>query len=412
MEVVMYKRRVRQYLLISLFLIFTILCFGCSRPQLQESQQSLFDDFINDIFVEEVQSDTLSLNYALARPEAFGIVPHETTLGEYSINHMKEELISTEQYLSSLQRFDYNELTTEGQLTYNILKQYLEQELQLGDYLYYLETLGPTTGLQAQLPILLAEYNFYDKEDIDRYLELLVCVKDYFEDVAEFEREKSKQGLFMTDAVADGIIEQCEAFIANAEQNFLIEYFNEKIDSFPGLSDEERAAYKKENRQHILEYVVPSYEILIDVLKELKGTGLNEAGLYYYSEGQAYYELLTRIKTGSDKSMKELIDMLDAAIGDSILEITKQTLSDPTIFDKFESFTSFPLTDPATILEDLKVQILEDFPEPVDVNCEIKYVHESLSEYLSPALYLIPAIDNYTENNIYKIGRASCRERV
>ena len=400
----MYKRRVRQYLLISLFLIFTILCFGCSRPQLQESQQSLFDDFINDIFVEEVQSDTLSLNYALARPEAFGIVPPETTLGEYSINHMKEELISTEQYLSSLQRFDYNELTTEGQLTYDILKQYLEQELQLGDYLYYLETLGPTTGLQAQLPILLAEYNFYDKEDIDRYLELLVCVKDYFEDVAEFEREKSKQGLFMTDAVADGIIEQCEAFIANAEQNFLIEYFNEKIDSFPGLSDEERAAYKKENRQHILEYVVPSYEILIDVLKELKGTGLNEAGLYYYPEGQAYYELLTRIKTGSDKSMKELIDMLDAAIGDSILEITKQTLSDPKIFDKFESFTSFPLTDPATILEDLKVQILEDFPEPVDVNCEIKYVHESLSEYLSPALYLIPAIDNYTENNIYING--------
>ena len=40
----------------------------------------------------------------------------------------------------------------------------------------------------------------------------------------------------MTDAVADRIIEQCEAFIENPENNFLIEYFDEKIDNFNGLS--------------------------------------------------------------------------------------------------------------------------------------------------------------------------------
>ncbi|TAH66291.1 MAG: DUF885 domain-containing protein, partial [Anaerolineaceae bacterium] len=404
MEVVMYKKRIKLYLLLGLFLLIVILSFGCDRPSLQESQQSLFDKFINELFIEEVQSDTLSLNYALARPEALGIVHTETTLGEYSIDYMKGELLSTEQYLSDLKKFEYKELRADQQLTYDILHQYLELEMQLGDYLHYLESLGPTTGLQAQLPILLAEYNFYDKDDIERYLELLVCVKDYFEDVAEFEREKSKQGLFMTDTVADRIIEQCEAFIVNPEQNFLIEYFNEKIDSFEGLSIDQKDAYKEENRQGVLRYVIPSYKILIETLKELKGTGLNEAGLYYYPEGQTYYELLTKIKTGSDRSMKEIMDMLDTAIGDGILAITKQTLSNPLIFDKLESFTSFPLTDPEVILEDLKTQILEDFPEPVDVNCEIKYVHESLSDYLSPALYLIPAIDNYINNNIYING--------
>lgn len=397
-------RKIKLYILLGLFSLNLVLCVACDRPSLQESQQSLFDEFITELFIEEVQSDTLSLNYSLARPEEFGIVRTETTLGEYSINHMKEELMSTENYLDDLKKFDYNELTADQQLTYDILLHSLELEIQLGDYLYYLESLGPTTGLQAQLPILLAEYNFYDKDDIDRYLELLVCVKDYFKDVAEFEREKSRQGLFMTDAVADRIIEQCQAFIANPQQNLLIEYFDEKIDTFDGLSKDERATYKKENRKGVLEYVIPSYELLIDVLKELKGTGQNEAGLYYYPQGQAYYELLAKIKTGSDKSMKKMIDMLDTAMGDGTLEITKQVLSDPMIFDKFESFSSFPLTDPEVILEDLKTQILEDFPEPVDVNCDIKYVHDSLSDYLSPALYLMPAIDNYTNNNIYING--------
>jgi uncharacterized protein (DUF885 family) len=377
---------------------------ACDHPSDKEAIQSRFDDFIAEVFTREVQSDTLSLNYTLAHPEEYGIVHTKATLGEYTIDHMKEELLKKEKYLGELKKFDYNELTADQKLTYDILRHSLELELQLGDYLYYMECLGPTTGLQAQLPILLAEYNFYDRDDIDRYLELLPCVKDYFEDVAEFEREKSREGLFMTDAVADRIINQCESFIADTENNLLIDYFNEKIDSFTGLSKKERLRYKEENRKGILEYVIPAYEIIIHVLNELKGTGINEAGLYYYPQGQAYYELMTRIKTGSEKSMKEIIAMIDRAMGDGTLEITKQVLADPKIFDKFDSFTSFPLTDPKLILEDLKVQIAEDFPEPVDVNCEIKYVHESLSDYLSPAMYLMPAIDNYTDNNIYING--------
>lgn len=399
----MYKKRFKVYLLLSLISLLSIFCISCGLLK-PESQQSKFDDFINELFVNEVQSDTLSLNYSLANPEAFGIKQSKVTLGEYSIRKMKEDLMSTEEYLKDLKKFDFDALTPDQQLTYDILYDYLKDELELGKYLYYYESLGPTTGLQAQLPILLAEYNFYDRDDIDRYLELLPCVYDYFEDIVEFEKEKSENGLFMSDAVADRIIGQCEAFIADPENNFLIEYFNEKIEGFKGLSHDEIEDYKSANRQGVLEYIIPSYKMLINALKELKGTGVNDAGLYYFPEGQAYYECLARFKTGSNKSMKEIISMLETAIGNGILEMTKLTLKDPDILEKLESFTSFPLTDPNEILNDLKKDILKDFPEPVDVNCEIKYVHESLSDYLSPAMYLIPAIDNYTDNNIYING--------
>ena len=36
-----------------------------------------------------------------------------------------------------------------------------------------------------------------------------------------------------------------------------------------------------------------------------------------------------------------------------------------------------------------------------EVNYEVKYVHKSLEEYLSPAFYLSPQIDNYSDNCIY-----------
>jgi uncharacterized protein (DUF885 family) len=136
------------------------------------------------------------------------------------------------------------------------------------------------------------------------------------------------------------------------------------------------------------------------------GTGTNQAGLYYYPEGQAYYECLAKSKTGSKKSMEEMIQMLNNAIGNGIAEITELNQKDSSIVDKYLSFSSFPITNPKEILSDLKKDITADFPAAIPVNCEIKYVPASLTDYLSPAMYLVPPIDNYSNNNIYINGHS------
>lgn len=403
----MRKRILYLITILILILSFTGILSSCSSQNTQAKVQSHFDTFLNDVFVLEVQSDTLSLNYSLADPENYGIKNKKTTLGEYSVSHMNSDLSVTENYLKRLLSFDYELLTPDQQLTYTILKNYLEQNIALGKFTYYNECLGPTTGIQAQLPILLAEYNFYDKGDIEKYLELLPCVYDYFEDIAQYEREKSEQGLFMNNAVAKRIIKQCLTFIKNPEENFLIEYFNEKVAQFEGLSRSEIIYYEALNKQEVLNYVIPAYKMLADALTSLLGTGTNDAGLYYYPEGRDYYENLAKYKTGSPKSMDEMIVMLEDAIGKGLVDITTLTMSDKTVVDKYLSFTSFPITDPNKIINDLKKDIMKDFPEEVPVNCEIKYVPKSLSEYLSPAMYLIPPIDSYKNNNIYINGSDS-----
>lgn len=402
------KKRIPHLItILVLILTFTVILISCSHQNTQAKLQSRFDTFLNDIFVLEVQADTLSLNYSLADPENYGIKNTKTTLGEYSVSHMNSDLSVTENYLNRLLSFDYDLLTQDQQLTYNILKSYLKQNIELGKFLYYNECLGPTTGIQAQLPILLAEYNFHDKEDIDEYINLLPCVYDYFKDISQYEREKSERGLFMNDAVAIRIIRQCQAFIESPEENFLIEYFNEKILQFEDLTRAEFLRYTKLNKKAVLNYVIPAYKMLADELTALLGTGTNNAGLYYYPDGQAYYENLVKYKTGSGKSMDELIAMLENSIDRGLVKLTTLTMSDKSVVDKYLSFKSFPITDPKKIINDLKKDISKDFPEAVPVNCEIKYVPKSLSDYLSPAMYLIPPIDSYKNNNIYINGSDS-----
>jgi uncharacterized protein (DUF885 family) len=392
---------------IAVFLCLAVLGIGCSRQTQPVQVQNDFDIFMNDLFVQEVQTDTLSLNYSLANPEKYGIESKETTLGEYSTQHMTADLSLSENYLNRLLTFDYEKLTPQQKLTYDIVKNYFVMDINLGEFMYYNECLGPTTGIQAQLPILLAEYSFYKKEDIDEYLRLLPCVYDYFADIVQFEREKSERGLFMSDHVAERIIAQCKSFIADPKNNFLITYFNERISQYNGLTKEEVSYYQAANKETILKDVIPAYELLIDELVQLKGTGTNGAGLYYYPEGQAYYECMAKYKTGSSKSMEAMAEMLENAIREGIVDITALTMSDDSIMDKYLAFSSFPITNPEEILTDLKDDIAKDFPAAVPVNCKIKYVPSSLSEYLSPAMYLVPPMDNYLNNNIYINGNDS-----
>ena len=401
------KKRIFSLFVIILTLIMIISPLTACAPKLGQSQvqvQKDFDKLLNDIFVEEVQTDTLSLNYSLSTPENYGITDVDTSLGEYSVSHMTQDLSLSENNLSRLLSFDYELLSSEQKLTYDILKNYLELDLVFGKFTYYNECLGPTTGIQAQLPILLAEYSFYDKADIEEYINLLPCVYDYFEGIVKYEQEKAARGLFMKDAVVDHIIAQCEAFIEDPRNNFLITYFDEKISGYKGLSKSEITCYKALNKEAVLIYVIPAYEMLIKALTDLKGSGSNPAGLYYFPDGKLYYDYLVKYKTGSNKSMEEIIRLLESAIDDGVVTISSLAALDSGLVEKYYSFTSFPITDPQKIIVDLKKDIQKDFPKAANVSLEIKYVPDSLSEYLSPAMYLIPPIDNYNDNNIYING--------
>lgn len=391
------KRLSTKIISFCLVLCFTLSLFsGCTK----KTEQEQFDKIIDNIFEEQVTKDSLSLHYLLAHPENYNIKNIKATLGTYSTKQMKKDLVDTENLLSSLEQLDTSKLDTESQLTYNILTTSLKNSLDRGNYLYLSDELGPATGLQAQLPILLAEYDISTKADIKNYLDLLLCVDDYFQQICDYEIEKSQQGYFMVDEVADSIISQCKDFIKNPEQNYLITYFNEKLKNFEGLTDKERILCEEKNRDAILTSVIPAYENLIQTLSSLKGTSKNKKGLCGFSGGKEYYQLIVQSSTGSSKTVEEMKHSLKSTLNGCFAMLTSLSIQDPTLYDQYQSMT-FPSQEPIEIMEYLMAAMQNDFPSIDSVNYNVKYVHESLQEHLSPAMYIVPPIDDCTENNIY-----------
>ncbi len=366
------------------------------NPQTVEA----FDQFINDIFETEVTENTINLHFTISDPEKYGITDYPVTLGDLSIDAMADSNARLENYLSGLNSFSYTELTLNQQLTYDILENYFKLQLDMADMYLYDELLRPSTGVQAQLPILYEEYSFNSKKDVEDYLKLLALTDEYFDQIISFEKEKADAGLFMSDFACQNIIDQCNAFIADSDNHYLIETFNTRIDKLTGLTQSEKDHYRLQNEKMLREHIFPAYENLAAALTDLLGSGTNENGLCYFPEGKQYYEYLLAYNTGASESVKTLENMISNERVKVLQESSDLTTENPELWELASEATLTP-TDSATTLNHLKEVMLDDFPAPPETSYTVSYIDDCVADYLAPAFYVIAPIDDYSHNSIY-----------
>lgn len=362
-----------------------------------ESSDRQFRTFTRSLFQTEVSANTISLHYTLRSPSDYGIADIPATYGSLSSDPVAAKA-SVRNVLSSLQEFDPGTLSSENALTFKILDTYLKNASTGTDYLLYQEPLGPVSGIHTQLPVLLSEFSFYDTQDVETYLALLKETPSYFDSVIRFEQKKAASGLFMPDYQADSVLDTCQSFIDMGKENYLVSTFNERIASLDLLPENKKDSFQKENMKLVIEEIYPAYQNLITAIKSLKGKGMNEQGLSHFPYGKKYYEYLVRQTTGCNESISRLRLMTRAQILEDLSAMQK------ILFPADAALTQASVleqTSPDSMLDDLRSKITDTFPKIPDVDFQIKYVPESMQDYLSPAFYMISAIDNLTENVIY-----------
>lgn len=394
----LFPRHIKKRLLavcLTISIAGTLLFTGCSQKS-GANQNKTFQSFTNEVFCQEVSSNSISLHYSLKDPEKYGIREAPVTFGSFSADSKAAEA-SYENLKAALNQFSYDSLSVENQLTYDVLDYYLQMAQKNANYLLYEEPLGLVSGIQTQLPVLLSEYQFYSEEDIDTYLELMQTTPDYFDSLIAFEKEKSKAGLFMADYAADTVIAQCTAFMEMGESNYLISTFVDRLKEL-NISSAQQSSYIKKNAQMLQSYVLPAYSRLVSAVQSLKGTGKNEEGLCHLPDGKNYYEQIVEEATGSGRTVPELEDLTRRQII-SDLEAMEEVLQ--IAGNEAKETAAMEDNNPVTILNELESKTGKSFPEPPETVTQVKYVPKAMEEHLSPAFYMIPAIDNTKENVIY-----------
>lgn len=380
------------------------------------SENSRFESFTENLFRAEVSANTLTLHYALADPASQGIKKSAVSLGTVSSDAASAEETARlcQNYEKQLKNFHYSRLSKDNQLTLDMLLLYFHTRASLGKNYILDEPLGPSLGIQAQLPVLLAEYAFYTKEDISDYLKLLGTIKPYFQSILDFEKEKISSGCFMSNTTLDRILKQCSSFIQNPDSNYMDDIFAQKLKTFsnPKLSQKDQEELCTYHHKLIIQQVIPAYQELVSGLKTLRGSGKNSRGLAYFEGGRAYYLYLLQSQTGTYVPVKKIEQRLSAQLLKDYEEIQTLLKSDPSLASSLSQYSTAITLTPSQMLEKLPSLMAGDFPELKNTTYELRSVHESMKSFLSPAFYLTPPVDTGSPNVIYinNSGRSTSLE--
>lgn len=382
--------------------------------------EKLFQQTTAQLFEEEMKSSTLNMHYNLAQPDRFGIDDYDAVLPVYSAQKQLASLSSTQNTLDALAKLDESKLSDQDAFTYRLLERSLQNSLQMSSYTYYDEPLSPSSGMQSQLPILLAEYPFRTKRDVEDYLALLDQTDEYFASLLQFEQEKAAAGLLMPASSLEKVKKQCDTIVSKKEleagTHFLQTTFQERVQALQDkgiLTETEAAACLAQNERLLTTVVQPAYEALADGLFVLEDSSIALAGLAAKPQGKEYYKQLFISETGSYRPVEEITQLLTARFQEECQAIRTIATEHPDVVQRLssEEFAVFPYGNAEEMLADLQARMEGNFPALPDVDSAsalptvtVKAVSASLEQYTAPAFYLTTPIDD-TDNNVIYINQ-------
>lgn len=380
---------------------FSIYDDGRTFTKEQISVQSDFEKFLHDLFIDEMtSSSSISLHFSIEHPENFDMEKPEPNWGE-ELNYKDTSANEAElrDTLNKLKTFDYDSLTYEQQLIYDIFEEYLEDEQDAAGYLLFTSAFAPMSGLQSELPIIFSEYDFLEKADIDDYISLLNTSYSYVKSMCDYELYRMEKGYALSNYSIKKIIDQCNEFI-NTNPNCIRPIFESKLKDFGELTDEEISSYMEQFDKGLNEQLIPGYKLIITTLETIEKSNPSKGGLCNYENGKDFYEYLVKNNSGSDRSVDDLNKLINNKMTEYLDTITGLSIQNPSLLTDMEEYEYFT-DDPSEMLDHLIDTLEKDFPAATNDKYTINYVPKSLESTMNPAYYLIPPIDNPNRNNIY-----------
>ena len=380
-----------------LFLAAVLLAFGSLTLFLfqYKKDEKRFTNITSRLFTEEMTSSTLNMHYSIAHPSDFGICDYDTVLPGYDADSTLKGQFALENTIAALRSVRTEKLNDSDAYLCKLLTRYLDNSMALGSFRYYSEPLAPSSGMQSQLPILLAEYTFRTRRDVEDYLTLLDQTDEYFASLLVYEQEKAAAGLSMPASSLKSVRKQCDTFAERLQP--LLENGT--------ITAADAQKYTDTNDRLLRTVLLPAYVALGDGLLLLEDPAVPLTGLAAKPQGKEYYEALLLSETGSYRPVSEVQELLTAQFTAEYEAIRNLLTQHPDAAKRYtqNEEIAFPLRDVSQMLTDLQGRMKGSFPaisgEAVSVS--VKPVSESLESYSAPAFYLTAPLDDTTQNVIY-----------
>ena len=376
-----------------------------------DKENEEFEKFIQDLFVENMSDNTLSYNQNFKDGSSFGVERTPASWGEIpegkdipeKIENSKKKI---DDKYAELMKFENADLTEEEYFTFLTLKSDYEMSQTSMKYILFSEPFATNRGIQVNAGVALVEYSFREKQDIDDYLALEDTFPELIQYYIDLNNWRAEQGYALTDAKADSVIEQCDIFLTDKENNYVVKDFNSKIDACDFLSASEKSEYKEKNKKSV-ENLFKGYEMIRDSVKANKGKSMTQGGISEYTNGKDYInEYIIPYNAGNKKTADEIIQRFDKRTAEIQSEMSIIAQNSPELFQDFMAnnysyIEKYDTMDLNQLIDELQNTTLNDYPElPETLKYNASLMSEAQSSIMSTtiAYYCHPAFDELDKN--------------
>lgn len=368
---------------------------------LGQGTQEEFEELAEAMAVESAQGSYMTTHILMENPEDYGVdkslcplelSPHfdDSTWeeGKESLRYMKEEL----------ERYDPETLSKDMQDIYYYLQFYIDSSIRLSEdeFRYYGCAFESISGIHAQLPSILSEWDFRTEQDIEDIIEIMKDVPAYIDSLIDYTKIQVSRKEWTGDA--QEVAQYCQDIIDQGEDCSMLLGLLDNIKAVD-ISQEKLNDYTEEITQVYNDCIIPAYQSIIDMMNSIDES-VQPRSIFELEYGKEYYEALFYSDTSVDDDIDDVIREINSLRQQILYQLQMIIYENPQLATTLgeDLTTGFESYD--EIIEYLKGRYEEDFPAIDFPEYEAEPLNEDMEVDGVSAYFVIPPLDHSTPMKI------------
>ncbi len=227
-----------------------------------------------------------------------------------------ETLELNKKHLAELERIDRSNLDSATQLSYDLLKQNLEEDIEDARWRLYNYPVNQMFGRHSGVvSLLINQHRIEDQRDAENYIARLTNVSRYFDQLIEQIEARTAANIIPPKFVFPHVLRDSKNIITGApfddgEPSALLADFSKKVQALgekdEAIDAEAQSALVKRATDALVGSVQPAYQKLIDHLTELETKANDDDGVWKWKDGDEYFNVALKRTTTTDLTSDQI----------------------------------------------------------------------------------------------------------
>ncbi|MAA96588.1 MULTISPECIES: DUF885 domain-containing protein [unclassified Arsukibacterium] len=325
------------------------------------------------------------------------------------------ELAMVRGHLDLLKAIDPTRLDPNTALSYQLLKQDLQNSLDDSKWRWYSYPVNQMYGIHSLVPsLLINQHKIDDISDAKAYISRLNNVPLLFSQLQQQLTERAEKGIIIPEFVFDHVITASQNVISGApfnqgDDSTLLADYKKKLQAL-ALSDGEEKLLLDEANVALLTSVGPAYQSLISYLQNLQQQATTDDGVWRFTDGAAFYKHRLERITTTDLTAEQIhqLGLKEVArIHDEMRAIMQQVNFDGSLAEFFVFMREDPqfyypdtdegraayLAEATRVIDDMKGRLDDLFRVKPSADMIVKAVEPFREKSAGKAFYQRPSMD-------------------